>query len=470
MPPIRAARTVLLMSLSLAALSAPLTLGAAPAGQAPQGSARQVDAPLSFEAALARFHDRADLFRAQEADVARAEHASEAAKWLGGPKVDVAALQIEGRKSLSINANVPVLGMSVPFSLNEDFDIGGPRAAVTAVWPIYTGGAVAAEQNVLKGKAAEARAARSALYAAEDAGLALVYWRTQLARSIETLRRNALADEEEALRRAKSFEKEGLISKIERMTVEVSRDAARRALSAAGTEARVAETELARALRDKAAPQLETPLFVLTGELGTLDDWKQRAQGASPVLAQADALADQADQGVNAAKSAYKPQIFAFGMKNLVKHYLTIPEPDWIAGIGVKFTLWDNRDRASSVAAAESLREKAGAARAEAENDVLTAVEVAWMRTLEARNEYELSASTVALARENLRMREKSFAQGLSTALDVSSARTQMIGAEIARATAAYKFVAGWAVLHSAAGAMSDFTASLSRQDFVPVR
>ena len=157
-------------------------------------------------------------------------------------------------------------------------------------------------------------------------------------------------------------------------------------------------------------------------------------------------------------------------MKNLVKHYLTIPEPDWIAGIGVKFTLWDNRDRASSVAAAESLREKAGAARAEAENDVLTAVEVAWMRTLEARNEYELSASTVALARENLRMREKSFAQGLSTALDVSSARTQMIGAEIARATAAYKFVAGWAALHSAAGAMSDFTASLSRQDFVPVR
>ena len=92
------------------------------------------------------------------------------------------------------------------------------------------------------------------------------------------------------------------------------------------------------------------------------------------------------------------------------------------------------------------------------------------MRTLEARNEYELSASTVALARENLRMREKSFAQGLSTALDVSSARTQMIGAEIARATAAYKFVAGWAALHSAAGAMSDFTASLSRQDCVPIR
>ena len=52
-------------------------------------------APLSFEAALARFHERADILRAQEADVARAEHAADAAKWLGGPKVDVAAMHLE---------------------------------------------------------------------------------------------------------------------------------------------------------------------------------------------------------------------------------------------------------------------------------------------------------------------------------------------------------------------------------------
>ena len=190
----------------------------------------------------------------------------------------------------------------------------------------------------------------------------------------------------------------------------------------------------------------------------------------SPVLAQAGALEAQAEQGVAAAKSTYKPQVFAFGMKNFAKHYLTLVEPDWIAGIGVKFTLWSNRDRTASIASAESMSRKAGAARKEAENDVLAAVEVAWLRAVEARDEYRLTASTVALAKEALRMREKSFAEGLSTALDVSNARTQMIGAEIARCAAAYKFVAGWTALHAASGAMPDFIASLSRSDLEAVR
>ena len=49
----------------------------------------------------------------------------------------------------------------------------------------------------------------------------------QLARSVEDLRREMLADEEEEVQRAKRFEVKGMISKIERMSVEVSRDAAR---------------------------------------------------------------------------------------------------------------------------------------------------------------------------------------------------------------------------------------------------
>ena len=68
-----------------------------------------------------------------------------------------------------------------------------------------------------------------------------------------------------------------MISKIERMSVEVSRDAARRELIAAETNARVAESELMRSLRLNKLPELATPLFILKGDLGTLDD-------CSPVL------------------------------------------------------------------------------------------------------------------------------------------------------------------------------------------
>ena len=291
------------------------------------------------------------------------------------------------------------------------------------------------------------------------------YWGVQLARSVEELRRERLKDEEEQVHRAMRFEKKGLISRIERMSVEVSRDAARRELVSAGTSARVAEAELMSALREKELPTLATPLFILTGDLGTLAEWQSRARINSPVLARIDAQVSQAGEGVRAAESAFHPQVFAFGMKNLVKHYLTPVEPDWMVGLGIKFTLWDNRDRFSSLAASHAQEDKARAAKAEADNALASAVETAFLRTTQAREEYLLTASTVALAKENLRLREASFAEGLSTALDVREARTQMTGAQIAERAAAYKFVVSWAMLHGAAGVMPDFVATLSRPD-----
>jgi outer membrane protein TolC len=43
----------------------------------------------------------------------------------------------------------------------------------------------------------------------------------------------------------------------------------------------------------------------------------------------------------------------------------------------------------------------------------------------------------MSLAAENLRLREASFAEGLSTAIDLREARTQLVGAEIAQRAAA---------------------------------
>ena len=203
--------------------------------------------------------------------------------------------------------------------------------------------------------------------------------------------------------------------------------------------------------------------------MGTLSEWQQKAEAQSPVLQKMNALKARAHEGVNAAEASFKPTVYAFGTKNLIKHYLTLPEADWMAGIGVRFTLWDNRDRTARLRAADSLVSKASAARDEAQNSIASAIEVAFMRVTQAREEFDLTASTVELARENLRLRTKSFAEGLSTSTDVDTARTQLTGAEIARRAAAYKFVVSWAMLHATAGVMPSFVDSLNRPDLIPV-
>ena len=397
----------------------------------------------------------------------RARLTAESAKWLSGPKIDMMAMHMEGRKELDLDIDVPanlqamgpMLGalgvgpISIPSTINvgQELDLGGPRATIQAYWPLYTGGRISAKQNALEQKVREADAAKSE-------------------RFVEKLRSDMLADEEAQLLRAERFEKKGMISKIERMSVEVSRDTARRELASAQTGARVAEAELMSALREKTLPELSTPLFVLTGNLGVLSEWQKKARLNAPLLRKIDAQRNQAEEGVKAAEGNFHPQVFAFGMKNLVKHYLTPVEPDWMAGIGVKFTLFSNSDRMSDIAAARQLVTKAEAARAEADNALMTAVEVAFLQTTQAREEYDLTASTVALAAENLKLRQISFNEGLSTALDVREARTQLIGAQIAQRAAAFKFVVAWVRLHAASGVMPEFMQTLTRADLVPVK
>lgn len=438
-------------------------------------------AAMTFDDARAIYREKSALFRVDAAEVERARAAAESAKALSGPRVDLIAMHVEGKKEIEIDVpekiqsagkllgryNLPV---SIPSSYGINYDLGGPRAVVQATWPLYTGGRISAQQDALAHKVREAEALQSERVEEKDAELAQRYWGVQLARSVAQLRESRLADEEAQVARAKRFEAKGLISKLERMSVEVSRDTAKREATAAETSARVAEAELMAELREKTLPELSTPLFVLTGDLGTLSGWQKKARLNSPLLRKTDAQIQQAQEGVRAAKGNFHPQVFAFGMKNLVKHYLTPVEPDWMAGIGVKFTLWDNKDRMSDISAAKALVTKATAAREETDNKLMSAVEVAFLRTTEAREEYDLTVSTVALAAENLRLREKSFSEGLSTALDVREARTQLTGAEIAQRAAAYKFVVSWAMLHASSGAMPEFSDSLRRADLTAVK
>ena len=438
-------------------------------------------AAMTFDDARAIYREKSALFRVDAAEVERARAAAESAKALSGPRVDLIAMHVEGKKEIEIDvpekiqsagqllgyAGMPV---SIPSTYGINYDLGGPRAVVQATWPLYTGGRISAQQDALAHKVREAEALQSERVEEKDAELAQRYWGVQLARSVVQLRESRLADEEAQVVRAKRFEAKGLISKLERMSVEVSRDTAKREATAAETSARVAETELMAELREKTLPELSTPLFVLTGDLGTLSGWQKKARLNSPLLRKTDAQIQQAQEGVRAAKGNFHPQVFAFGMKNLVKHYLTPVEPDWMAGIGVKFTLWDNKDRMNDISAAKALVTKATAAREETDNKLMSAVEVAFLRTTEAREEYDLTVSTVALAAENLRLREKSFSEGLSTALDVREARTQLTGAEIAQRAAAYKFVVSWAMLHASSGAMPEFSDSLKRADLRAVK
>ena len=482
---------------------------------------------LAFGQARALMQERADVLKMSAADIENQRYQIKDADALNGPKITLNAKQVEGRKDINLEyglgevkstlngvfgkvghsldqigqgisasgqglglapgmtqvgegfnqsgLGVSALGQEIKnmagllpdtLKINFEQDISGPRASIDMMWPLYTGGAISAKQNAARAGLRKAQAEHDGAVEKLDAQLAQKYFGVQLARSVEKLRSDMLTQQERDLHRAKRFEKAGMIAKIERMSAEVNRDTARRELIGAQTDRKIAETELADLLREENVGALDTPMFVVKN-LEPLIEWQTKALNHNPVLKAIEAQRDQALQGVRAAKSAYHPQVYLFGQYNFIKHYLTISEPDWVAGIGVNFTLWDNRDRSARVGSAQSLVNKVDAAQGTARQEIKKLVEIAWLRSSQALEQHELTQSAVALARENLRLRDKAFKEGMSTIDDVNDARNKLIGAEVAQRVAAYRFVVSYSLLHAACGKMNDFLTVFDRADWV---
>lgn len=143
---------------ALLGLMAALAAGASSA-------APSATAPMGFGDARVLLHERADIMAADRAEIARAESEAEAAKSLSGPKVEMDVKQVWGTKTVDLGIDTGLgqlsgLGSQIGgvhgqiisdlaqkynhVDIHFKEDIGGPRAAVTATLPIYTGGLITA--------------------------------------------------------------------------------------------------------------------------------------------------------------------------------------------------------------------------------------------------------------------------------------------------------------------------------------
>ena len=413
---------------------------------------------LSYEEARITLYDVSDSLKAGAAGVNRSREESRAAATLGLPDVSVNATEVFGEKSGSLNGT-PLGDLSFRDNLR------GPRSSVNTTWSIYSGGRISATQKAL---AAGVDAANAELRHTEedlDVLLAKEYFGLELAANVERTRTSVLQQADRELDRAIRFEQQGLIPKVERLSAQVSRDEAAREQVRALRDREIAEASLRRFLHKDAVVATSTPLFVSTQPLKPLTEWLRQAASGSPTLAMLAAKRNQAEQGIALEQSRWKPEIFAFGTYSLIKKYQTLIEPDWIAGVGVSFKLFSREDRASKVSSARATLRQAESLEAAADTGIATEVEAAYRRVEQAREQFKLLDSTIALAEENLRLRERGFGEGQATNLDVSDARNALARSQTARADAAYGYDVALAQLLQASGQAKTFPEFIRQAD-----
>lgn len=424
-------------------------------------------ADLSFNQARELLRERNNVLKAADANVESKRMTSDSLKLLHGPTISVGAVELWGEAKVDLDRTITTPEGSLPVDIKETYNFSGPRAAVTGTVPIFTGGKIGSVQKTAKFAVDEAEANRNIQLNSLEAELVSKYFGLQLALSLQRLRDATLKEEDQELGRAYKFEKEGMISHVEVMGVKVARDRAERESLRARNNVRTAKLELQRLLLSDNLGHLTTPLFVLRESIKPMEEWVNQAMKSNPQLASMEARVRQADQGVDASKSSWFPQVMGFGQYFFAKPHQTYLKPEWLAGIGVNLTLWDSRDRLASFKSARATLREARSMQNDTVNLVRTAAETAWMNTQNAREQYNLTASNVALARDNLELKKEGFGEGLYTALDVTQARDQLLAAEVERRVSAFEFVVNYALLHVIAGRMSEFMKSGNKKDII---
>ena len=415
-----------------------------------------VAAPMDYPTALQHMTAASDRLAASRLAVDSAAQQRRAVERLGGPSVSLGAAAYAYNANLDVDLNP--LGLPASYTLNRHKT--DATASVNAVWPLYMGGATSAARSLADARTHEAQA--DSTRAGDELASLLVqrYFGAQLARRAAVLREAALHSIEQHDAAAQKMLDAGVIAKVERLQARSALEEARKNAQKARDDADLAATALTRTARANETVQATSPLFVISQPVEPLDYFIDTALARHPGLAKVAAKQAQATQLHAAQEALRRPQVFAFGQREIKSG-----NADWVAGIAVRWTLWDSIDRNALAASSQAQIEQAARTDAQARSDIALLVEKNWLALEQARRQYFAQQAGVDLSAEVLRLREAGLREGTSTTLDLIDAQLNHAKVQTERAQAAHDYVLALAALLESSGLSDEFANYMARAD-----
>ncbi len=326
------------------------------------------------------------------------------------------------------------------------------RPTISAVMPIYTGGALEAVKDGALAGVTLARGRQWTTLAGKEVSLAQRYFGLQLARELSRSAEQRLAANERHLSSTRAMEREGILPHSATLEVTVLRDAARRYRDRARREETVARLSLAR-MTGREVDGLATPLFVNSAPLPPLAVFREAAAAngtGQAILARGQT--QLAHAGEKLARASRRPRAYAFGAYSVDPSTNLPTEPEWVAGATVSYTLFSPVDRDRLVTAANARSAAAAADERAAADRIEGEIERTYAMAESARSSFLSMEASLAAARENLRVQEIAFREGVGTIDRLLAAQAALGTAQGERAAAAYEYDVSLAALLAVSG------------------
>jgi outer membrane protein TolC len=418
---------------------------------------------VSLDAQLIRYRKTFDLSLSDALDRAQSDLGAAIPGLISDlPGVPGDVLNAVGQR---LQAALPEIFAALPHDIRLQVDDTTFRPTVTALQPIYTGGAIPALRRAAAANVDLAEARRQEALNLESVNLARAYFGQVLAAEALKIALETRDGFDLHLKNARRMEEEGMLSRAQTLQVEVARDAAQRQVNRAELEHENAVASLARVADVEAGVTPTTPLFVNRDPVGPAAVFLDSASQSNSRLVQAQAGRDLAEAGADLAASRMKPSVYAFGTYNMNPDDSLPTEPDWAFGLGARYTLMSSLDRRRMLGAARAQASAAGEVERQARDDARLLVTRAYNQVELARRQFLRMDSSLEAARENLRVQEVGFREGEATAASVIDARNLLGTARLQRAAAAYEYDLSLSALLAAAGSDQTLNDYLQRDD-----
>ena len=322
-------------------------------------------------------------------------------------------------------------------------------------WPVFTGGKRIYASRIGNNMVDMAQIGKDETHALLQTELIQTYYALQLANKILEVREQTYQSLQQHYVHALKLESNGMITKGERLFAEVNRQEAKREWEAAKKEREVAHQALCSLLnmQEASADILPvTPLFV-NGELPDSLYFKSLIPITNYTLNKLHLEESIADYNWRISKSTYLPTIALFGKQTLYARHL--PRnliPRTMIGIGFTWNLFDGLNREANVRVSRLTKETLALEKEKAENTLDVLVQEIYSKLQEALDEVNALQTTITMSEELLRIRRKSFEEGMATSTEVVDAEIMLSKVRIAMLLAYYQFDVSLASLCSVCG------------------
>ncbi|TCB71372.1 TolC family protein [Acinetobacter sp. ANC 4216] len=338
------------------------------------------------------------------------------------------------------------------------------RPTVSVIMPLYTGGLTSSAKEMAQIQAQRSQLNSKQQQDAQRFELIQAYFNAQLQKQLLASSQSNFNAMQMHYGNALKLERQGFISKGQRMQFEVAKNNAERSVQNAAANLRSSLFQLNNLLQQSQITELSTPLFVNATQTQNLNALLKSYPDQSSLVRKMQMDTQLANANVKAQSAAKKPNLFAFG------EYSLDEKRNWIVGVAARYNLFSGIDKNKNVQAAELQRYASELLTERTKQEVENIIYRSYNEMTSAQQSHQLLQQNMKAAEENLRIQTLSFKEDMGTATQLIDAQNSLNALKSEMALNAYKYIMSLATLLQSHGSIEQFQSYVSQSNSSYIR